>query len=534
MAAGSGPQAHGRTAGRARSAAAWRRLAGVAVPLCLCAPVPAVSQCPDGTPPPCAHLAAAGRAAARNSVAVLPFDNVRLDSAFAYLADGLASEIATSLAVVPRLEVRSPGVVRGLQRRTGGDPLLLGRRLGVRYVVEGDFQRSGERLRVSVRLVTVSDGTQRWSRAYTRIATDLLAVQDDVAREVTISIAGQLLPHERSLLAARVTRDPEAWDHYLRGNYHLARRTQEGVDRAIEEYSLATRIDPSFARAEAGVALGYALYADWGWPSPLPLDTLVARGLAAAGRAIARDSTDSDGWMARGYLRSIQTARDYSLVLPDLERSVSLDPRNAEALHQYASKMQELNDQERAIALERRALEADPDRPVSQMTIGKAYWEMRRLEEARRAFDSSLALDPAFYAANVYRGQLELAQGHLAAAWRDADAAMRTALPGDAWRVTLRIACLAAQGDTAAASRALDEVAAPYDTAASISMQQVAALAYAAGRLGRVDDALRWLARARPLGAILWADLLLPSYDPLRHDPRFRRFVDSIRPIRSR
>ena len=131
-------------------------------------PVSVFSQCPDGTPPPCARAQAIAAAPTANSVGVMLFNNQTHDTAYAYLSDGLATEIATSLARVPRLEVRSPGAVRSAQRGADADPRIIGRRLNVRYVVEGDFQRGGDRIRISVRLVGVPNGTQRWSEAYTR------------------------------------------------------------------------------------------------------------------------------------------------------------------------------------------------------------------------------------------------------------------------------------------------------------------------------------------------------------------------------
>src|SRR4051812_37659565 len=179
------------------------------------------AQCPDGTPPPCSRQAAAIAPAGANSVGVMLFNNQTRDTAYSYLSDGLATEIATSLARVPRLEVRSPGAVRSAQRGIEPDPRLVCRRLNVRYVVEGDFQRGGDRIRVSVRLVAVPSGTQRWSDAYTRPIADLLAVQEEIASAVATAIAGQLLPQERSTLSARPTRSAEAYDHLLRGNFQL-------------------------------------------------------------------------------------------------------------------------------------------------------------------------------------------------------------------------------------------------------------------------------------------------------------------------
>src|SRR6185436_17044222 len=176
------------------------RVPALACLFCLSIPLSlssSVVQCPDGTPPPCNAVPPGP-----NSVGVMQFNNVTRDSTFAYLSDGLATDIATSLARVPPLEVRSPGAVRAAQRGVEASPSVVGRRLNVRYVVEGDFQRGGDRVRVSVRLVAVPSGTQRWSDSYTRPVTDLLAVQEEIARAVATAIAGELLPQDRTRLAA--------------------------------------------------------------------------------------------------------------------------------------------------------------------------------------------------------------------------------------------------------------------------------------------------------------------------------------------
>lgn len=266
------------------------------------------------------------------------FDNISRDTAYAYLSDGLASEIATTLARVPRLEVRSPGAVRSAQRGVEPDPRIVGRRLNVRYIVEGDFQRGGDRIRISVRLVALPSGTQRWSEGYTRPATDLLAVQEEIASAVATAIAGQLLPQEQTVLAQRPTANPLAYDHFLRANFQLAQRSPGGAVRAIEEYRAAIGLDPSFAQAEARIAFAYAVYASWGWDYPgVPFDSLLASGFRAADRALILDSTLADGWMGRGVLNYLRSPRTLDGAAAALERAPRLDPRNAEAWHNMHS-----------------------------------------------------------------------------------------------------------------------------------------------------------------------------------------------------
>ena len=485
---------------------------------------PARAQCPDGAPPPCARPVAGP---APNSVAVLPFANLMHDSADAYLAQGLASEISNSLAGVPRLEVRSPALA---QRPTGNaapDPRALGRRLGVRYVVEGDFQRGGDRIRVRVRLITVATGTQRWSNAFTRPVADLLAVQEEIASEVAASIAGQLLPQERAALAVRATSDPAAYDHFLRGNFLLARRTPQDIARAIDEYGQATRLDPGLAQAHARIGLGYALTLERGWAPATATDSLLALGFRSADRALARDSMSADGWMARGYLLAIRDPLEYAGALPAFERAVALDPRNPEVLHQYASKLYELGQFERAIVMERRALTIDPARPVSQLQLGIVFIAQRRLVEALRAYDSAITIDPSYLDGYLNRAQLHAMRGEGSAARADADEALRLSSGSRRSAWAMQAAALAITGDSAAATIAIER-ALVGDEAGAASRMDRTSCAFGLSMLGRTEEAITLLERL-PRGAVSWANLTA-TFDLLRANPRYQRLLEANRP----
>jgi TolB-like protein/Tfp pilus assembly protein PilF len=496
----------------------------------------AALQCPDGAPPPCTRAAVAAPAPGANSVGVMLFANLTRDTAYAYLSDGLASEIATSLARVPRLEVRSPGAVRSAQRGVEPDPRVIGRRLNVRYVVEGDFQRGGDRIRISVRLVGVPSGTQRWSESYTRPVTDLLAVQEEIAGAVATAIAGQLLPQERTVLAARPTRNAEAYDHFLRGNFQLARRTPSGVARAIDEYTAAVRVDPSFAQAHARVALGYALYLDWDWEFPgMPRDSQLAIGTRAADRALALDSSSSDAWMAKGYLLSFRYPRTLDGVLPAMERATTLDPRNAEAWHQYSSWLATVGRLDESLTTSRRALALEPGRAVTFLNTAAALELMGHREaEALVEYDSAVSADPEFYAAYAFRAFLRLRMGDTAGARADAQAALRTSPPSEQYYGLAPLAAVAARsGDSAEARRLTDRMVAPFTTR-STGPLVAQMMAFGLAGVGRQQAAIDMLARGEPRGALLWISMQFPALDALRADPRYQRLLADVRPPAAR
>ena len=488
-------------------------------------------QCPDGTPPPCAAgpRPAAARVPEPNSVAVLPFENVRRDTADAYLGDGLASAIATSLAQVPRLTVRSPGFVRRVSQSGTTDERLLGRQLDVHYLVEGEYQRGGDRIRVAVRLVTLPSGTERWGDAFLRPSADLLGMQEDIAREVATRIAGALLPPEVSAIAARPTRNAAAYDLMLRGNFHLAQRTPAEVRRAIAEYAAAARVDTTYADPLARLAYAYGLVVFYGWDFGLSRDSALALGVAGAERAVRLDSLSSDAWMARGYLATHQYPYTYRGVVPAFERAVRLDPRNAEAWHQLGTALQYLLQAARSDSALRRAVSLEPDRFVTITNLAISADLAGRTDEARLWSDSALAINPLFPMALSVRLRGAMARGDTAGARATAatlDAitapdALPTALAAgaafDAWR-----------GDTAAARararRAVEALAGTRQVWRGVPV--VMALTSA----GERDRALDLLERLEPRGINLHLLLTQSQLQPLRADPRFARLLAETAP----
>src|SRR2546428_2679110 len=390
------------------------------------------------------RLRGSDRAAGPAAVAVLYFDNLSRDTADAYLADGLTEATIVRLGQLERLAVKSRDAVRRYRGSPHEDPTALGRTLAVGYLASGSVQRVGTRVRVTVDLVRAAAGVQVGGQQYGRTAADLLTIEEDAARRVTRGTAGGFLPAEQAVLAARPTRVPEAYDRFLRGNYYLAERTARSVSRAIQEYEAAVRLDPGFTEALARIAYGDGLILYWGWDYPgVARDSLLARGLAATERALRQDSTSSDAWMARGFLLTYEYPHTYDGMRAAFQRAIALDPRNAEAHHQYAGMLAELGDDSAAVAACHRALAIEPDRPITLVQLADLRLSERRYVEGRRWLDSALARDPAFQFAYAFRALLGLHLGDLAAARRDGEMAVRLSpgvtVPGKrCWRCSTR------------------------------------------------------------------------------------------------
>jgi serine/threonine-protein kinase len=509
------------------------RSGGWLVLLAVCATAQLESQCPDGTPPPCAaRPVRPAPAPAPNSVAVMYLDNQSRDTSDAYLADGLTEEITTKLGQIRRLAVTSNATMRRYRSAPSLEPGEMGRVLRVAQLVSGSVRRAGHRIRVTVELLRARDGVQLWTDAYDRTDADLLAIEEDVARAVASAIAGRLLPGEQATLAARPTRNPEAYDHLLRGNFYIAQRTPAAARRALAEYQTAAALDPTFALAYGRMGLCYSLFIDWGWPYPgVSADSLTILGAAVADRALQLDSQSTDGWMARAYISVYLHPTTFEGALPAFERAIALDPKNAEAHHQFASILMSMGRDSAAAGEFRRALALDPLRAISLDNFATMRYMQHRMDEALRLMDSSIAADPQAYYAYVDRANMRLTHGDVSGARTDVAASVRTR-PAD-YTVSSEplVATLEAlDGDTASARARLNRVVARLSDPAHPDYTAGQWIGLAWLRIGDRERALSVLESVRPRSINLWYIMRDPGFDSIRDTPRFRALEQQIRP----
>ena len=519
----------------ARSRASGRAFL-LAVPLCLCAAVPALSQCPDGTPPPCAVRPYHQPAPAANSVAVMYLDNESRDTSDAYLADGLTEEITTKLGQVGRLAVTSNTTMRRYRGANALEPTALGRSLRVAQLVSGSIRRAGHRIRINVELLRARDGVQLWADAYDQSDADLLAIEEDIARRVATAIAGRLLPDEQAALATRPTQNPEAYDHFLRGNFLMAQRSPAPARRAVAEYQDAIVQDLGFARAYGRLGLAYALFVDWGWPFPgLSYDSLLARAGAAADHAVELDSASADAWLARAYVLAYQHPRDFAGAVPAFERAIRLDPGNAEAHHQYGSILMCLGRDSLSVAEFRRAIALDPGRGISLDNLADLLNMEHRPDEALRVADSGIAANADAYYLYADRANIRLEQGDVGGARQDVASALRTSPPDyQDLSQALAAALDASAGDSAGGRARLQRVVSRQADPARPNYSLALWIALAYVRLNDRGHALTTLESVQPRGLNLWYIMRDPGFDPIRQDPRFRALDEEIRPQPSR
>ena len=447
------------------------------------------------------------------SVAILYFD--ARDTADAYLADGLTEDVTSLLGSVPGVQVKAPGVVRRAQRASPGDAPAITRALGVHYLLDGNVRRVGARVRVSVRLLNGATAVAAWGDVFDRSPDEVLALPSEIAREVALRVGGG---GAGGLLGTLPTRNPAAYDHYLRGNFLLARRSPQETARALAEYREAERLDSGFAAAIGRGAYAHAVARGNYYRLPdAPIESLAVRGLVIANRALRRDSTSSDAWMARGYLLAFANPRTMDGSVQAFQRSITLDPKNAEAHHQYGSILNWLGRSDEADREQRLALALDPGRAISFVDL--AWTHVREPALAVALTDSAVALDPASAFSRRWRALARLWAGEVRGAQEDAELANRLQ-PGDVVMESVLAIVLARAGDRARARALMAHW--PGRNEHWLIMAALVAVGDSAAALDRLE-------RASPV-PYLWAGLRRPEFDALHGNPRYERLLAALRP----
>ena len=456
------------------------------------------------------------------TLAILPPDAADGDSLYRYLADGMAGELTSRLAKLRRLRVKGPRAASGID--PSASPQAVGEALGVDYLIESSVARAESMTVVSLRLIDAREGFQLWADEYAMSSGELLSLQDSLARDVAGAVAGELGADERMALRARVTSSPAAYDHYLRGNYLLGKRSPAAVGEAIEEFSTAATLDGRFAEALAQGAYARVLMVDWGWELPGRTRTeLVDEAGSLVERAAALDPGSAAVWLAQAYLHVAADPLRFEGAVRDFERSLAIDSLNPEAHHQYGQTLMALGRYPEAVAAYERALELDPVRPMTLVPLAAIAMQQNDTAAALRWGDSAVGvtrLVPAPYALAV-RGHIALRTGDPARALDDARRALDLDDSYPAPALSVVAIALAQLGRAAEAHSALAQLLASIDVDHP-TPTDVRFVSSALFHMGKAGEALDLIERAAPRGAQLWFYLQSTDFEPYQSSPRFQ------------
>jgi serine/threonine-protein kinase len=313
------------------------------------------------------------------SIAVLPFANVNGDSANAPFSDGVADEVTTALGRVGGLRVLARASAFSF-RRSDLDPLEIGRRLGVRFIVTGRVRSADARRRIGAELVDVSSGNEIWSDTFDGDvgSGDVFAIQDSITRSIVRQVLPRITGPALSAAVRRPTVSPVAHDLYLQGRYFFERRDSTSLTRAQEYFGRAIAADSSYALAYAGLADAYSHQSVFGHASPA-VNFPLAR--AAAERALALDSTSVEVHTSRGFI-ALFGDWDYPAAGRAFERAIAIDPRYAPAHLFRAWYLVAMDSLELSLAEARLALTLDPFSSVIGTRLVTFLYYNRRYQEA--------------------------------------------------------------------------------------------------------------------------------------------------------
>lgn len=353
------------------------------------------------------------------TLAVLPFLDMDADPSQQYLSDGITEELINRLGRSPHLRVAAR-TSTFVFRDKPVDVRQAAHALGVANVLEGSVQRSGERLRVRVALVSAKDGYELWATEYEPAARDLLRVEDEIAEAVLRELQPKLSASALADLHTRAKLDPAAHDYYLVGLQYLNRRTSADIAQAIAYFRRAIQADPDYAPAWNGVATAYAIWRDYN--SDAPPDTHYQDALAAAEKAAALDPKLSRPHAVLGLL--YQEHWRWQQAENEFKRALQLDPSDAATHQWYAMHRWFVGDPQGALAELRKAHDLDPLSPIINTDLGRGLLFAGDLDGAISQYRGAIALEPRFALAHLLLSQALMSKGQYADALAEAHTAI--------------------------------------------------------------------------------------------------------------
>jgi TolB-like protein/DNA-binding SARP family transcriptional activator/Flp pilus assembly protein TadD len=316
------------------------------------------------------------------SIAILPFEELGADSSQDRFAVALTDDITTALSIISEMFVidrNSALVYQGKRTRVRA----VAEELGVRYVLEGTVQKSGDHVRVSVELIDALTGHQTWVERYEREVKDIFALQDEITLAVITALQVHITEGEQERISLiHGTHNLQAWMLAGRGLLLLRHLAQDDNNRARELYRQAAQLDPNYPGAWDGLAWCHLIDVRFGW-SPAP-ETDLATAAALAQKTLALDPMRARTYALLGTINLI--AADHVQAITYGEKSIALDPNGAEIAALFALTLTYTGDAERGVSLATKAMRLSPYYPDwYRWVLARAYRLAGRYKEAERA-----------------------------------------------------------------------------------------------------------------------------------------------------
>lgn len=452
------------------------------------------------------------------TIAVLPFLPLAENDRDAVLELGMADTLITQLSGLSQLVVRPVNSVRqfgALDR----DSVEAGRELGVDTVVDGSLQRSGDMLRVTVRLLRVADGASLWAETIDEPFGHIFEVQDDICARIAAALALELGQDERRELERGGTSSTEAYERYMQGRYHLARLTPRDLRESLDHFHAAVALDPDYAQAWLALANVQTRIPVAG---EVPPREYYPQAKVAANRALEIDPSLAEGHALLGWI-SHWFEWDWDASEAHFRRAIQLNPNDTESRLGFAHLLSNLGRHDEALIEVRRARELSPNYAVAAALEGGFLFRAGRHQEALHYMEAARQVGE-----NLWLFRMTLA-GVYAANGRLEDSLVETAqakamTDGSTWVMANELAMLLQVGRRDEAEeqfarllqRVEERYVPPYDLA----------VAYMA--MGDLDSALAMLEQALEVRDPKLVFVIQPLWTPLRDQSRFKDVVQQL------
>lgn len=454
-----------------------------------------------------------------DSVAILPFANSGADPNAEYLSDGISESIIDSISQLPNLRVMAWSTVSRYRGKTT-DAIAVGRSLGVRAVLTGQIVQRDDRVLIQTELVDLSSGSQLWGEQYDRKASDLIPLQEDIARQISEKLRLRLSGEDQKKLANLYTTDPEAYRLYLKGRYFWNKRSEDGLKRAITYFQQAIDRDPTYALAYAGLADSYDLLDDW---ATTPPRESFPKARAATLKALELDDSLAEAHTSLAFVKA-NYDWDFAAGEEEFKRAIALDPNYATAHQWYAMQLAAMGRFPEAEAEIQHAVDLDPLSVIITMGVGEVFeWE-GKYDAALEQFKKTLEMDPNFIGVHGNLASVYEKKSMYPQAVEEAGKAAQ--LSGDPAMAAALAQSYARSGYNGVRRAQLERFLADRAAGSYVPAQALAGLYL---ELGQKEQGLRWLQTAyeeRDSGIVFLN--VSQEYDSVRSDPRFRAIAAKV------
>ncbi len=448
------------------------------------------------------------------SLVVLPLDNLSGDKDQEYFADGMTDELIANLAKIRSLRVISRSTAMAYKGTR--KPLSeIARELKVDAVVEGTVLRVGNRVRITAELVQVATDRHLWADTYESQIGDVLALQNRVSSAIVHEIRINLTPEDRERLAKTPAVAPEAYENYLKGRYYWNKRTDENLTKAIGYFEEASRQDPHYALAYAGLSDCYAII------SATIFGTMPSSVAAPKAKAAAQHALEIDPTLAEAET-SLATVKfnydwDWAGASAGFERAIHLNPSYATAYQRYSLYLIAMGRTQESFDQINKARELDPLSISINFSLGWRLYMARQYDRALEQLRNTLEMDPSYELPHLVAGQAYEQKGQFDVAIAELHKAVDLS-HGTPMMISALAHAYARSGNKVEAEKLLAQLTA--ESKGSYVSPYYFAIVYAG--LGDNETAINWLEKAfsdRSNGLVfLRAE---PELDGLRSHPRF-------------